>query len=209
MSSLSPNAQAVENASIRAPSCYHPTSVRRFVLRLGDHEILLTPGHWRIGRDPGCEIRIDDESVSRRHASIRVFEDRVELTDHGSRNGVRVNGDRLYGSRDLAVGDQVDVGPRKLELAEQGPPDSIDKVTKPLPKIPREGADSLALLSPREREVFEQLALGRTQREVAEDLGLSVKTVETYRARIGDKLGLRNRADLVQFALQVGVLRPH
>lgn len=182
--------------------------MRRFVLRLGDHEILLSPGHWRIGRDPACEIRIDDESVSRRHASVRVYDDRVELTDHGSRNGVRVNGERLYGSRDLAVGDTVEVGARRLELTEQGMPDSIEKVTKPLPKIPREGVDSLALLSPREREVFEQLARGRTQREVAEELGLSVKTVETYRARIGDKLGLRTRADLVQFALQAGVLRP-
>jgi pSer/pThr/pTyr-binding forkhead associated (FHA) protein len=181
--------------------------VRRFVLKLGDHEILLHPGHWRIGRDPACEVRIDDESVSRRHASLRVSEDRVELTDHGSRNGVRVNGDRVYGSVDLNPGDRLDVGARKLELVEQGMPDSIESVTKPMPKVPRQGNDSLALLSPREREVFEQLALGRTQREVAEDLGLSVKTVETYRARIGDKLGLRTRADLVQFALEAGVLR--
>ncbi|HJL14471.1 MAG TPA: FHA domain-containing protein [Sandaracinaceae bacterium LLY-WYZ-13_1] len=181
--------------------------MNRFVLKLGDHEILLVPGHYRIGRDPGCEVRIDDESVSRRHASLRVSDERVELTDHGSRNGVRVNGDRVYGSIDLAPGDRLEVGARKLELVEQGPPDSIESVTKPMPKVPREGADSLALLSPREREVFEQLALGRTQREVAEDLGLSVKTVETYRARIGDKLGLRTRADLVQFALQAGVLR--
>ncbi|MCZ7682175.1 MAG: LuxR C-terminal-related transcriptional regulator [Sandaracinaceae bacterium] len=63
------------------------------------------------------------------------------------------------------------------------------------------------LLSPREREVFERLARGETQREVAESLGLSVKTVETYRARIADKLGLKTRADLVRFALESGVLR--
>lgn len=182
--------------------------MRRFVLKLGDHEVLLSPGHWRIGRDPACEVRIDDESVSRRHASLRVFDDRVELTDHGSRNGVRVNGERVYGTRELSPGDALRVGARELELVEQGAPDSIESATKPLPKIPRQGNDSLALLSPREREVFEQLALGRTQREVAEDLGLSVKTVETYRARIGDKLGLRTRADLVQLALQAGVLRP-
>jgi len=182
--------------------------VRRFTLELGDHEVLLTPGHWRIGRDPACELRIDDESVSRRHASLRVSEIAVELTDHGSRNGVRVNGDRVYGSVQLAPGDVLDVGPRKLTLREQGPADSIDKVTRPMPKLPREGSDSLSLLSPREREVFERLARGQTQREVAEELGLSVKTVETYRARIGDKLGLKTRADLVQFALESGVLRP-
>lgn len=180
---------------------------RRFVLQLGDHEVFLTPGLWRIGRDAACEIRIEDESVSRRHASLRVSAERVEVTDHGSRNGVRVNGARIYGTTELAVGDELDVGARALRLAEQGPPDSVDAATKPLPKLPKEGPDSLGLLSPREREVFGRLARGETQREVAEALGLSVKTVETYRARIADKLGVRTRADLVRFALESGVLR--
>ncbi len=185
-----------------------PTTVQRFVLQLGDHEILLTPGLWRIGRDAGCEIRIDDESVSRRHASLRVWVDRVELTDHGSRNGVRINGKRVFGTAEIVPGDELDVGARRLKLAEQGAFDSIAAATKPMPKVPKEGRDSLALLSPREREVFERLAKGETQREVAEALGLSVKTVETYRARIADKLGLKSRADLVKFALDAGVLRP-
>lgn len=133
--------------------------------------------------------------------------ERVEITDHGSRNGVRVNGKRLYGSTDLEPGDELDVGARRLRLSEQGQPDSIDAATKPMPKLPKEGRDSLTLLSPREKEVFERLARGETQREVAEALGLSVKTVETYRARIADKLGLRTRADLVRFALESGILR--
>lgn len=188
-------------------ACYHVPVFRRYVLQLGDHEILLTPGLWRIGRDAACEIRIEDESVSRRHASLRVSADRVEVTDHGSRNGVRINGKRIYGAAELQVGDALEVGARQMRLAEQGPPDSIDQATKPLPKLPKEGPDSLSLLSPREREVFERLARGETQREVAESLGLSVKTVETYRARIADKLGLRTRADLVRFALESGVLR--
>ena len=182
--------------------------MRSFVLSLGDHEILLIPGHWRIGRDPACEIRVNDDSVSRRHASLRVHPDRVEVTDHGSRNGIRVNGERVYGTVELLVGGELEVGTARFRLAEQGPPDSIESVTKPMPKIPRQGDDSLDLLSPREREVFERLARGQTQREVAEALGLSVKTVETYRARIGDKLGLRSRAELVELALRTGVLRP-
>jgi DNA-binding CsgD family transcriptional regulator len=181
--------------------------LRRFVIQLGDHDLLLTPGLWRIGRDAACEIRIDDESISRRHASLRVSANSVEITDHGSRNGVRVNGKRVYGTSEIVPGDEVEVGARKLKLEEQGPPDSIDQATKPMPKLPKEGAASLALLSRREREVFERLARGETQREVAETLGLSVKTVETYRARIADKLGLRTRADLVRFALESGVLR--
>ena len=176
---------------------------------MGDHEVLLIPGHYRIGRDPGCEVRIDDESVSRRHASLRVSAMGVELTDHGSRNGVRVNGERVYGSIQITAGDEVDVGARKLVLEEQGMPDSIEAVTKPMPKIGRETHPdaTLDVLSPREREVFSRLARGQTQREIAEELGLSVKTVETYRARIGDKLGVKTRAELVQFALDSGVLR--
>ena len=180
----------------------------RYVLKFGDSEILLAPGLWRIGRDPACEIRLNDDSVSRRHASLRIDESRVELSDHGSRNGVRVNGDRIYGRRDLEVGDLLEVGIYKLQLSLQGAADSIETVTKPIPKVPKQGSDSLALLSPREREVFERLAHGETQREVAEKLGLSVKTVETYRARIGDKLGLKSRAELVRFALDAGVLVP-
>lgn len=182
--------------------------MHRYVIKLGDSEVRLAPGLWRIGRDPGCEIRLNDDSVSRRHASLRVDEVSVELSDHGSRNGVRVNGERIFGRIELKVGDLLEVGTFKLELSEQGPADSIETATKPMPKVPKRGSDSISLLSPREREVFERLAHGETQRQVAEELGLSVKTVETYRARIGDKLGLKSRADLVRFALDAGVLVP-
>ena len=45
------------------------------------------------------------------------------------------------------------------------------------------------------------------RREVSRDLGLSVKSVETYRARLMEKLGLSSRAELVRFALECGLLR--
>ena len=64
-----------------------------------------------------------------------------------------------------------------------------------------------AVLSGREREVLEGIARGVTQREIAESLGVSIKTVETYRARIADKLGLLTRAELVDYALRSGLLR--
>ena len=66
----------------------------------------------------------------------------------------------------------------------------------------------LQLLSEREREVMRYLALGYTNQEIAEMLYLSVKTVETYKARIMEKLGLKRRAELVRFALQHGLLAP-
>jgi DNA-binding NarL/FixJ family response regulator len=61
-------------------------------------------------------------------------------------------------------------------------------------------------LSAREVEVLRQLALGYNNRQVAETLGLSVKTVETYKARVMDKLGVHGRAGLVRYALTHGLL---
>ena len=63
-----------------------------------------------------------------------------------------------------------------------------------------------AALSERERQVLELVALGYTHKEVGESLSVSVKTVETYRSRLSEKLGLRSRAELVRFALELGLL---
>ena len=62
-------------------------------------------------------------------------------------------------------------------------------------------------LSDREREVLRLVARGFSNKEIAAKLVVSVKTVETYRARIGQKLGLLSRAAMVQFALQQGWLQ--
>lgn len=66
--------------------------------------------------------------------------------------------------------------------------------------------DAYESLSEREREVLKQLALGYTAAQIADKLALSAKTVETYRARIMEKLALSSRADLVQYALARGLL---
>lgn len=58
------------------------------------------------------------------------------------------------------------------------------------------------ILSVREKEILQMLAEGRSNKEVAEALYLSVKTVETHRANIMKKLGLRNIADLVLYAVR-------
>jgi DNA-binding NarL/FixJ family response regulator len=68
------------------------------------------------------------------------------------------------------------------------------------------GTDSYDLLSDREQQVLKLLALGHTNKQIAEKLFISVKTVETYRARVREKLGLRGRAALVRYALQRGLL---
>lgn len=67
--------------------------------------------------------------------------------------------------------------------------------------------DSWGSLSEREQQVLKMVALGHTSAEIAEQLNLSAKTVETYRARGMEKLGLRTRAALVKFVLQEGLIK--
>lgn len=61
-------------------------------------------------------------------------------------------------------------------------------------------------LSQRERQILKLLALGHTYRDTAAKLNLSEKSVETYRARLTEKLGISSRAGLVRYALLTGLL---
>jgi DNA-binding NarL/FixJ family response regulator len=63
-----------------------------------------------------------------------------------------------------------------------------------------------ASLSDREYQVFSQLANGQSVSEIAEQLNLSVKTVSTHKARLMQKLGLANSAELVRYAISHGLL---
>jgi two-component system response regulator NreC len=63
-------------------------------------------------------------------------------------------------------------------------------------------------LSEREHEVLRLLALGHTNQEIAKTLFISVRTAETHRAHIMQKLALASRAELVRYALQHGLLEP-
>ncbi|MBI1879780.1 MAG: response regulator transcription factor [Chloroflexi bacterium] len=60
-------------------------------------------------------------------------------------------------------------------------------------------------LTPREREVLQLLAEGAPNRDIAQQLSISVKTVESYRSSMMNKLGLSNKTELVRFALRQGL----
>jgi len=61
-------------------------------------------------------------------------------------------------------------------------------------------------LSDREYQALRMLGSGRTVSEISEELGLSVKTVSTYRARVLQKLGMRTNAELMRYAMENGLL---
>lgn len=63
-------------------------------------------------------------------------------------------------------------------------------------------------LTPREREIVQLVAEGKSNKEVADSLNISVKTVETHRANIMSKLDLRAVADLVRYAIRNGIIQP-
>lgn len=61
-------------------------------------------------------------------------------------------------------------------------------------------------LTEREREVLQMIAEGRTNREIADLLQLSIKTVQTHRAHLMEKLDAHDRTDLVKYAIQHGII---
>ena len=72
--------------------------------------------------------------------------------------------------------------------------------------VRQSGKDVLDGLSPREREVLQLIAEGKTSAEASQILSLSVKTVETYRSRFMQKLGLKDMTALIKFAIQHGII---
>ena len=78
-----------------------------------------------------------------------------------------------------------------------------NELTQRIEQIP---IPSIGELTKRELEVFKQMAIGRTSKEIASDLGTSPRTVEVQRAKIMHKLGFQSQADLILFAVQHGVV---
>ena len=88
--------------------------------------------------------------------------------------------------------------PEHVQLLLEGAPST--------PASQESAEDSYERLSAREQQVLRLIALGHTNQQVADLLGLSVKTVETYKSRLMTKLELTGRAALVRYALQRGLL---
>ena len=79
-----------------------------------------------------------------------------------------------------------------------------DAVSRKRVRPSREG--EAKILSDRELQVLGLVARGYSSQEIAQQIFVSVKTVETYRSRLSDKLGLRTRSDVVRYAVRMGLL---
>lgn len=70
------------------------------------------------------------------------------------------------------------------------------------------GTQPVNILSDRELQVLGLVARGYTSAQISKQISVGVKTVETYRSRFAEKLGLRTRSDVIRFAVQMGLLTP-
>ena len=124
-------------------------------------------------------------------------------------------------SDERLVADMLSAGARGYVLKEAAP----EELTAAIERVARGGAylcggaadvvmsdyvqrlmhNQRSVLSAREREVLQLLSEGNSAKEIAARLGVSVKTVETHRARIMDKLGLHSVAQLTKYAVRVGL----
>ncbi len=86
-------------------------------VKLGDRLVQKFRGHTEatIGRDPGCELMLDNLGVSRRHAQLREVEGKFIVEDLKSTNGVFVNGRRVV-SAEVSPGDEIKIGKFSLLL---------------------------------------------------------------------------------------------
>lgn len=85
-------------------------------------------------------------------------------------------------------------------------PQAARALAQQLQNPERTTEDPYGRLTAREREVFHLIAEGHTTKEVARELDISAKTAENHRARVLDKVGVRNTAELVRYALRKGLL---
>jgi DNA-binding NarL/FixJ family response regulator len=142
-----------------------------------------------------CEI------ISREHPAVRT----IILSMHDS--GEYVAKALKAGARGYVL---KDAAPLELEFALQavavGETYLSPKVSRQVVQSyvqPGSGDAGLDSLSPRQKEILKAIAGGRSTRQIAYDLGLSVKTIETHRAQIMERLDIHDLAGLVRFAIRV------
>lgn len=137
-----------------------------FALRFGTREIKLKSRITTAGRSSAADIPLVGALVSRRHATFSLTDYGVEVSDHGSRNGVFVNGERITGPQPLRSGDIITIGDDSLTLIEQEDPSARRTETisdmhpvRPdqTPRLPRFSDDDVSMAT-RRADAFQLLS---------------------------------------------------
>lgn len=161
-------------------------------------------GTATLGRRRDNTYVLDDPRVSRVHAALQCTSGEFILTDLGSSAGTTVNGAAIAGAATLRDGDAIALGPVELVFAQGSDRQEEDDDTIVLPTTTE--ISTGPELSPRQQQVLERMANGMTNNEIAEELGVTERTVKAYAAEVYKKLGVHNRAGAVAEGLKVGLL---
>jgi len=105
-----------------------------------ERHVLLGEGEVVIGRSSYCSLVLDNETLSRVHASLRVVDDGIELVDMGSSNGTFVNGVAIKGPTRVRPGDDILLGKTKITIEVQTA--RISAATGRFPPVVRADDDS-------------------------------------------------------------------
>jgi pSer/pThr/pTyr-binding forkhead associated (FHA) protein/DNA-binding CsgD family transcriptional regulator len=189
-----------------------------------DRAETLVPGRLdvdliKVGRATDNDIVLDDAMVSRYHAEIRkVADGHWELHDAGSANGIFVEQQRVR-SVDVTAPVRVEMGDHLLritpdgrgavhvEVIARGRTMQVPSATDDIARDDTDGKETdYGNITPRERELLGLIAGGATDRQIADELFISIRTVRSHLDRISDKTGIRRRADLTRLALELGLV---
>src|SRR3954471_16130903 len=171
----------------------------RHSLRYNDHDIELPAGEFVIGRAANCQLSLDDPLVSRNHATLTVTPDAVVLADLGSRNGVRVNSDRIEGRRSLSHGDQISIGSQDMTLLSRR-----ELVADTLIQAPSQRASTFGLLG-----ILADKALAMGRGEEAEKLLFEQLDQLLVDAQCGVIVATETLERASQYALKFALLTSH
>jgi hypothetical protein len=188
----------------------------RHSLRYNDRDIALLEGEFVIGRAANCQLSLDDPLVSRNHATLSVNADTVLVVDLGSRNGVRVNGERIDTKRVLAHGDQITIGSQEMVVVSRR-----ELAADTLIQVPAQRAATFGLLGiladkalamgkgeEAEKLLFEQL--DQLLVDVQRGVGVALETIERacdYALKLGSTTGNGRWVDYI-FRLHTALARP-
>ncbi len=148
------------------------------------------------GMEAAAAIRV--ESPGTRIVALSMFSEALYV------RGMFKAGASAYVLKNEAAADLV----AAIDAALSGETYLSPTLANPIPPPPPDdGGEVLTALTVREREVLRLLAEGKRIKEIASELAISAKTVETYRSRLGHKLGVETLAGLVKYAVRAGLVR--
>ncbi len=151
------------------------------------------------GIDAAAQLRRRNPAVKIVMLSMHAAEEQVARSLHAGANGYVVKDgavEELESAIDAVQRGETYVSPVVSRSV-------VDRLLRTAPGTPT----PLSLLTPRQKEILQLIAEGRSTKEIAHLLTLSIKTVETHRAQLMQRVGIRDVPGLVRYALRAGLIQ--